>query len=105
MKFEEVLPELRKGLKVTLTDLPGNIFSYESDKLFTTAEESKKEFTQLESYLASDGWALVSFNKESVTLSLKNLKEAWDSTITPDTSFSTNATSAKFIAFAKALGF
>lgn len=105
MKIEDVLPDLRDGKSATLSQLPGNIFTYENDKIFATAEKVKKEFTQLEDYLGSDGWNLVEFDNDTVNLSLTDLKTQWSALIVPDSNFSGPQTSAKFIAFAKALGY
>jgi len=104
MKFEDVLGDMRTGSKATLTDLAG-FFTYESGKIFQINEKVKKEFTQLENYLASDGWELVVEPSNSETVTLTQLKSAWDSVIVPDTTFANNQTSAKFLAFVKAIGF
>jgi hypothetical protein len=104
MKFEEVLGDLRKGSQARLSDIAG-IFIYENGKLFQINEKIKKEFTQLESYLESDGWNLIDDLKDSNTVQIKILRAAWDSLIVPDTNFGTNSVSDKFLSFVKALGY
>lgn len=105
MRIEDVLPDLRTGKTAVLSELPGNVFTFEAGKLFITAEKVKKEFTALENYLDSTGWSIVDFPVETISITLTDLKAAWATLITPDSPFAEPNTSAKFIAFTKALGY
>jgi len=105
MRFEDVLGDLRTGSRATLSDLPNTFYVYKNNKLFQVVEKVEVEFKNIENYLQSNGWELVEEPANSRTVTLTQLKSAWDSLIVPDSDFGSNGVSAKFLAFVKALGY
>ena len=105
MRFEDVLGKLRDGSMATLSELPGTFYVYKNNKLVQVVEKSEKEFVQIENYLQSNGWDLVKDPSDEEKVELVQLKAAWDSLIVPDSNFGKSETSAKFMAFIKALGY
>lgn len=100
-----MLPDMRLGRTALLSDLPGALFVYENDKIFVINEKVKREFTQLEAYLGSNGWSILTFVNEDAQVSLTELKTQWNTLIVPDSNFANADDSGKFAAFAKALGY
>lgn len=105
MKFEDVLGDLRTGSLATLSDLPGTFYAYKNNKLVQIVEKIEQEFIQIENYLQSNGWQLVTPLSASASVSLQDLETAWDSLIVPNSSFGNSETSAAFYAFAQQIGF
>lgn len=113
MKFQEIIMAINSGRVALLSDFPGSEF-YLGTTLAdpTTTTLVRKEggsvtaFTELGEYLSVDHWSLKpEYTTLTKTVTIEDLKNAWDYVIVPKYKTAPAANNPNFKAFVSKLGY